>query len=210
MTEYVAGSLAVMLRLVLAHRTNVVSGVDFAHPPPHDRRHLREYLSMFQYPVYFNRGVSCIPVPVRNLQLKLPNGDVFMKNVLERHAEEIMREPNHSDSLVSNVLLQLHAILGNGSVSREAVATQVGMSDRSLHRKLNELGTSYRELLDQVRFEAADQRLREGSDSSSRIAQDLEFSTHQAFLRWFCQRTGMTPGDYWLKSSMPDTVVSKT
>ena len=84
----------------------------------------------------------------------------------------------------------------NGVPTKDMVAEQLGMSGRSLHRRLQEPGTSYRQQLDAVRLEFARQRLHNSSDSLNTIAEYLGFASHQAFLRWFKQSTGQTPGEY--------------
>jgi AraC-like DNA-binding protein len=80
--------------------------------------------------------------------------------------------------------------------TKDMVAQQLGLSARSLHRKLEEQGTGYREILDEVRLAIAQQRLRDPAESVSSIAAYLGFHSHQAFLRWYKQNTGRTPGEH--------------
>jgi AraC-like DNA-binding protein len=66
------------------------------------------------------------------------------------------------------------------------------MSERSLRRHLSEAGTSYRELVDDVRKERA-LCLLEAEQSISSIAQHLGFSDATAFARAFRRWTGRAP-----------------
>jgi AraC-like DNA-binding protein len=74
----------------------------------------------------------------------------------------------------------------------EAIAARMHMSPRTLQRRLRDEGTTYLELLNDVRRELALRHVQEGRESISEIAFLLGFSEvstfHRAFKRW-CGRT---------------------
>jgi AraC-like DNA-binding protein len=78
----------------------------------------------------------------------------------------------------------------------DSVARDVAMSGRSLQRLLREHGTSFRELLDQVRHERARRYLDATSFSDGEIAFLLGFSDPASFYRAFRVWTGMSPGRF--------------
>jgi AraC-like DNA-binding protein len=194
-TEYVLGSLVVLSRLLLPGRKDLPVAVNFSHARPDSPRHAREYVAFFQCPVYFERPVSSVLIPAAAVRAKLRHGDAFVKDLMERHAATLLRQRTVSASLADEVKHLVAAMILEGVPAKDAVAEQLGMSSRSLHRKLQEMGTSYRDLLDDVRLEIARERLH-ASGSAGEISDGLGFSNRQAFLRWFKQKTGKTPSEY--------------
>ncbi|HEX5660634.1 MAG TPA: AraC family transcriptional regulator [Polyangiales bacterium] len=88
------------------------------------------------------------------------------------------------------------AELTTRAVSPELVARKLGMSLRSLQRSLREHGTSYEDLLRDVRRELACAYLREGRYSVTEIAFLLGYDSLSAFARAFKRWTGKPPSAY--------------
>lgn len=195
-TEYVLGVLVTLSRLLLPENAHFPQAVHFAHSRPDGADAVREYFEFFRCPVYFDRPQSCLVMPTATLKIRMRYSDAFMKDVLDRHARDIIRRREHSSSLPDEVRHLIGAMIIEGVPAKEAVAMQLGTSARSLHRNLQELGTGYREILDEVRLSMACERLHESDDTVSAIAGRLGFLSHQAFLRWFRKSTGTTPGEY--------------
>lgn len=195
-TEYVFGIVTAMSRLLLPGKP-LLQSVHFMHSRAEAPEAAREYFAHFNCPVYFDRPESCLVFPVSAMQLRLPHGDALMKDLLERHARTLLAEREQPRSLTDEVRHLIQAMIIEGVPMRDRVAEQLGMSGRSLHRKLIEAGSGYRELLDDVRLALAQQRLRDSGDSVTVIADFLGFNSHQAFLRWFKQTSGgQTPGQF--------------
>jgi len=95
----------------------------------------------------------------------------------------------------------LQALILTGTPTKEAVAQQLGTSTRSLHRRLEAESTSYGEQLDAVRLALAREQLHAPETPIADIAARLGFSSPQAFMRWFKQLVGATPGQY--RSGLP-------
>ena len=75
----------------------------------------------------------------------------------------------------------------------EAASRQLGLSSRSLRRRLAESGTSYQKLLDGVRARMARQLITETTTPISTIADELGFGNPSDFARAFKRWTGQTP-----------------
>lgn len=196
LTEYVFGSFVALLRLLLPERKELPQSVHFGHARPDKAESMREYYRHFGCPVYFDRPHAAMLLPSTALQTRLHHGDAFLKELLERHAQELLRQRRQAASLADEVRHLVAAMVIDGVPTRDMVAAQLGLSGRSLHRKLDEQGTSYRGILDQVRLEMAQSRLQQPGESVNRIAEYLGFRSHQAFLRWYKQCTGHTPGQH--------------
>ncbi len=194
-TDYVLGIFAVLSRLLLP-ATPLLKAVHLVHARPVDAMRLAEYSTLFEAPVYFGASHSCLLIAAPALRLKLPHGDAALRDLMEVHARHLLQGRQQGASLADVVARLVRAMLQAGLPARAAVAQQLGLSERSLHRRLDELGTSYREILDAVRRELALDSLRNSGASVVSIATDLGFSTHQAFLRWFRLQVQMTPGEF--------------
>ncbi|MDQ8036325.1 MAG: AraC family transcriptional regulator [Pedobacter sp.] len=195
-TDYVLGLFVTMARLLLAENAELLRTVNFAHARPGAAAQIREYADFFRLPVYFTQEHSSVVLAVEALKQRLPHGDAAVHDLMQAHALTLLRRRSDEYSLVDAVRHLVQAMLREGVLSREVVAAQLGLSERSLHRHLQVLGSSYRGILDEVRMDVAQGRLQDAGASVSEISDLLGFSTHQAFLRWFRQQTGMTPAVY--------------
>lgn len=197
-SEYVIGTIAVLTRLLAQGAVACrPAAVHFSHARPSHADRVRAYFDFFGCPVHFDQAVSKIIYPASILQARLPYGDAVLKSLLEQHAQQLMAQRSLGASLQDDVRRLVTAMVLQGSSSKEAVAEQLGVSPRSLHRRLQEAGTSYREIVDTVRVEQARAHLlADASTSISAIAETLGFSSRQAFMRWFRLQTGVTPSQY--------------
>jgi AraC-like DNA-binding protein len=75
-------------------------------------------------------------------------------------------------------------------------ARAAGLSVRSLQRRLTEIGASYTEVVDRVRFEVAVGLLEDLSVKIIEIAFALDYSDHAHFTRAFRRWTSLTPREY--------------
>ena len=96
----------------------------------------------------------------------------------------------------------LHQVLTSlaleDDLSMELGAEILETSERSLRRYLAREGTSWRELVDRVRVEAALDLMAEPSHSLGDIAAILGYSQYPHFNRAFRRWTGQSPRDYKL------------
>jgi AraC-like DNA-binding protein len=72
-------------------------------------------------------------------------------------------------------------------------AQALGLSPRTLHRRLHDEGTSYRDIKDSLRREIALARLERSDASVAEIAAELGYSEPSAFFRAFQGWTGLAP-----------------
>jgi AraC-like DNA-binding protein len=199
-SEYILGTCIVFARLLVPGVHEAIS-VQFSHPRPESLERCREYFEFFRSPVHFGRTHSSILVPASFLQLRLPHGDMVVKDMLERHAQTLLNERTLDTSMVDDVRRLLRALVPGGAARKDCVAQQLGISMRSLHRRLEEAGTSYQSLLDAVRIDLAREHLLATNASAAEISKGLGFSTPQSFMRWFRQLEGVTPYQYRSASS---------
>lgn len=77
--------------------------------------------------------------------------------------------------------------------SAEDLARQMNMSSRNLQRKLAEEGVTLVEMMDQIKKDSAERRLRDDKDPITAIALDLGFSDASAFSRACKRWFGVSP-----------------
>ena len=90
----------------------------------------------------------------------------------------------------------LHAYLPAGYPSARLAASLVDMSVTTLARRLSECGTSYRSLVDMVRFKAAKELLDDSDMRITDIAISVGFDDSSNFARMFRRIAGMSPKQY--------------
>ncbi|WP_338116064.1 helix-turn-helix transcriptional regulator [Thiocystis violacea] len=84
----------------------------------------------------------------------------------------------------------------SGHPSTERIASALGLSRRTLYRRMAAEGTSVHALMNEIRHELARQLLLESRMPLNEIAATLHYSEPGAFSRAFRGWTGMTPSAY--------------
>ena len=129
------------------------------------------------------------------LEEKLPSPDPITLRAAERQCAASLSSIVSSDSLVENVRRELGVLPGRFPDPKE-LARVLKISERTLRRGLNEMGTSYQAMLDNVRCEHAIQLLIGTGMSVNEIAKRLDFSGGRSFRRAFKRWTGWTALQY--------------
>lgn len=204
-SEYILGAFVVLTRLLIPEQKSLFSAIHFRHEAPTQTRLLLDYQTFFQCPVYFSAPRSAVVMPASILKIALRHGDAFMKEMLERHALQQLEQRSKEHSIEEAVCQLMLAMLHDRLPDKEQIAAQLGMSSRSLHRKLQKAGTTYSELLDRVRLKVAYEHLDAEKTPLTEVAEALGFSTRQAFMRWFKGQTGETTTSYRERQQTPIT-----
>jgi AraC-like DNA-binding protein len=76
------------------------------------------------------------------------------------------------------------------------IARQLGMHERTLNRRLQEEGTTFRRELENVRYELARQLLADTIVPLSKIAAALNYADATAFARAFKRWSGIPPAEW--------------
>ena len=86
--------------------------------------------------------------------------------------------------------------LGNGNPSLRRAAEATGASVRTLQRRFDAVGVTFRDLVAEQRLEVASRLLRETGLSVAVIATAVGYSDATAFSRAFRRRIGQAPSDF--------------
>lgn len=97
------------------------------------------------------------------------------------------------------MVLRVHNCLRNALPEARPlaeVARELHLSPRTLHRRLEDEGSSFQAIKDALRRDLAINRLNKTQQPLARIAADLGFADPSAFYRAFVNWTGMAPAHY--------------
>lgn len=145
----------------------------------------------------FDRPVGAITFSAE--QMELPNrlADPTLTGYLDDLAALNLAELDaRGDGLVDDVRHTLWGLLPAGRPDLWRTAQAMGMSPRTLQRRLREEGTSFSRLLDDLRREASDELLADRRMAVSEVAFLLGYSEPSAFQRAFRRWRGITPRRY--------------
>ena len=103
-------------------------------------------------------------------QLPMRRRDPVLRGVLERHAKEIIACLPAGDNVILETRRVIMSRIPQGETEMQSVARCLATSARSLQRRLSAAGTSYQELLDSTRCEAATRYLHDRGLSVGEVA----------------------------------------
>ncbi|AOS96085.1 Transcriptional activator NphR [Microbulbifer aggregans] len=170
----------------------VPASVSMSRPAPVDRSVWDDY---FGVDVQFDAPCDAVYIRRELAEQRLPTAH---SGILERHDALLARAmaSRHEADIVTKVRLEIQRQLPTGVLALEKIAEAVDCPTRTLHRKLTQNGTTFRQLLKETRIDLAQQYLREDSPSVTEIAFMLGYSDAGAFTRAFREWFGEAPSTY--------------
>jgi AraC-like DNA-binding protein len=121
---------------------------------------------------------------------------LLLKDFLRIAPEGILVEYKNPIDLSARVRRFLRKSLGTKPTTFIFLAAALNMTGATIRRRLQEEGTSYQALKDQVRCELAIEYLSDGRRSTTEIGLELGYSEPSAFHRAFRSWAGVTPGEF--------------
>lgn len=169
-----------------------------ARPKPPD---IRAYQQIFPTStLLFDAAFDGFVSPASRLDQAFPTANPPLHSVLRAHADHLLQQVGQGDSVIDRVSADIVETLGQERVTVERTAARLGMTRRTLSRHLSGHGTSFSEILQQVRYRSAMHYLRTTEQSIEDVAFLLSYSECAAFVRAFKRWSGRTPQDYRLHS----------
>ncbi|MDM4764458.1 AraC family transcriptional regulator [Pelomonas sp. SE-A7] len=166
--------------------------VCFTHEAPRDiATHLRVFGPCVEFRHDFN-GIVC---GRQDLDTCNPNADPAMARYAQQLLDASLSSSQSTPRLVDDVRRTALLLLPSGRCSIEQVSDQLGLVCRTVQRRLADEGTSFSELINQLRTELA-QRHVQGSDRPlTEVAALLGFSAPSGFSRWYSTQFGSSPSE---------------
>jgi AraC-like DNA-binding protein len=188
----VAAALSVMRELCGTHW--LPERVLFSHAKPND---VVPYRRFFQAQCRFDSERTALMFPARLLEFRLADADPKQLRILQAQAQA-----RDDFGLVFRLRRSLRSLLFAEAASGDEVAKLLSMHRRTLDRRLQTEGTTFQEVLDEVRFEAACQLLDSARIPITEIAASLGYAETSAFSRAFRRWSGATPLERRRKSQI--------
>ncbi|GAB3094998.1 AraC family transcriptional regulator [Aestuariicella hydrocarbonica] len=154
------------------------------------------FTDFFQCPVQFGQAKNVIRFPRALESIAIPHASLELLSLMQQRAEKIIQARNPGNTLTLKVASLIATSLQGQEPDRASVAEKLGISQRTLQRRLASEQTSYQEVLDQTRNDLALDYLRQPQLTITDIAYLLGFTEPSAFYRAFKKWQGITPGQY--------------
>lgn len=172
--------------------------VRFRHEAPAYADQYEQYL---QCPVVFGATDNTIVMRKERLLIPMRGASPALSEAFEQQARRMLEKLRDRDGVAGRVHADLAAHLGSEPVSMERTAKRLALGVATLRRKLQEQGTSFSEIVDDLRRDLAERYLRERTSAIGEIAFLLGFSDVRAFGRAFKRWTSESPSEYRAKRS---------
>jgi AraC-like DNA-binding protein len=157
------------------------------------------FKSFFGTDVEFDADTDEIIFPALIASLPIVGRDTYLNKLLRRYAEEALAcKPELRASNRSRVERTISQRLPHGRAELSEVARRLGMSSRTLSRKLRDEGVTYAEILDNLRSALAKRYLSDRELPITEIAWLLGYQEVSSFTHAFKRWTGMTPREFRL------------
>ena len=193
--EFALAEVVHFARLFAAAPLEIVE-VLLPHAAPEEGAAAHE--AHFRAPVRWGEARAALVLERRVFDVPLSKADPALLAYFERQADALAaaHAADEQQELSARVRRLLVDALPAGPPSAENVARRLGVSARSLRRRLGDEGTSFQALLESTRSELAQRHLRDPQLTVSEIAFLVGFSELSPFQRAFRRWTGMSPRDF--------------
>ncbi len=166
------------------------------HLPWSRPSNIMEYERVFGCKVHFNKDEIAILLDKKFVDQPVVTSNYNLLNILVSHAQEKSAAINNSLGFSSIVKHSLINLIKPEFPSIDQVAGHLNISTRTLQRKLKEEGTTFKQIINDLRLDFAKSYLKQQELQISEIAYLLSYSDASAFNRSFKSWTGKTPNEY--------------
>jgi AraC-like DNA-binding protein len=194
MNHFYEGVLAAIMNFMreLCGNGWSASAVFFAHPLPID---VAPYVECFRAPLHFDSSFYAVRFPAKWLARPVAGAEPNRLRLAREQASVA-----DGGVLVDKVYRAVRTLLLYGKASGADISQALAMHRRTLNRRLSAEGTTFRHVLDRVRFAVAKELLQNSELSLPDIAYALGYTNSVAFIPAFRRWAGTTPGA-WRQSS---------
>lgn len=186
--DYVSALVVKLCRITVNTELDPLRA-SFQHAGP---VHSQPYEDYFRCPVQFLSPEQTLVFDKNLFERMLPTAHPELARANDQVVMDYLARFDRDD-LVTRLRALLIEQLPAGRPNLTTVARELHMSSRKLQHRLEDENTSFRELLEGVRKELAQQYLRQHHRSIAQIAYLVGFSEPASFTRFFRRHTGISP-----------------
>jgi AraC-like DNA-binding protein len=178
----------------LLGQTSKPEKICIPYPEPFEAQY---YCDSFGCPVEFGTEVARFVIPKELLNKPLPSANPTAQALHQQQCDELLKQRRQpeNNNLCSRVEKYL-TMFRDSYPSITECAETFSTSERSFRRQLKEEGTTFQQLLDNVRSAKACHLLENTEDSVEKIAGKLGYTEAAAFIRAFKKWHEKTPAQY--------------
>jgi AraC-like DNA-binding protein len=195
--EFALGGFARMIRMFVGPGASF-SGAFFEHPAP---AHRREYRGLFDGAERFGQDHTGLEFPRALLDVRALHHHPRLYSLFRAEARLAQDLLERGVGYAHRVRVYLSARPPDRLPNMDVAARELGLSVRSLRRRLSEEGVCYRDLVQSTLEAAAIHLLSSPRQSVQETAQATGFADASTFQRAFKQWTGCTPTEFRRKLS---------
>jgi AraC-like DNA-binding protein len=159
----------------------------------HRSRFRSKFGKFFGCEVTFGSSVDAIVFPSIIQPMPLASADSYLNAILIAQCEQIHADRLRPAELRTSVENEIVRLLPHGQAQAPEIAGKLGMSQRTLARRLASEGLSFTAVLDELRHDLAKHYLSEAGVPITTIAWLLGYQEISAFTHAFKRWTGKTP-----------------
>jgi AraC-like DNA-binding protein len=151
----------------------------------------KPYQQLFRAPIEFDAEMTGLDFPTAFERCRVASADDTRRRELESILAAVPRE-----AMVQKLYRMIRVAMVFGLTSGDGIAAAMGLTRRTLNRRLGEYGTTFKGALATVRFEVAQQLLRDTTLPVSQIALALGYAELAPFVRAFRRWSGQSPAGW--------------
>ncbi len=186
-------SMAIVMEMCRINLDKSLSPVMVLMTHPQPTCH-NSYFSYYGCPVHFSQSANKIILPIEVIDAPLFNSNPNLAMINDKAIIEYLQKFN-DNNIVHKIKKVITEQLTSGTSSTQ-VAEQLNMSERSMHRHLKDMNTTFKEILQDVRIELSKLYIENNQFNVTDIAFQLGFSDSSSFSRAFKRWTGTSPAEY--------------
>ncbi len=162
-----------------------------AHSVPSDRKQLAAIFGACELRV--GAEANGVALDAKTLEAPLLSADPNLHRIMESQAERALRERGQTSNERAFIRQAIRELLDGGTPSLSATARRLGMSARTLQRRLLADDTSFQAEIDSVRSHLAEVYMEDPRLSLAEIAFLLGYTDQSTFGRAYRRWTGKSP-----------------
>lgn len=142
----------------------------------------------------FGAPVDEVAFPAAIARLPLVGADPYLNKLLVAHFDEALsRRPPIHGAFASDIENAIAPLLPHGQARASEISSRLGMSQRTLARRLSQEGMTFSGIVERLRSALAEQYLKDPKLSVSQVAWLLGYQEVSAFTHACRRWTGKTP-----------------
>ena len=193
MTNELAVAAATSLSREVSEQDFSPVAVFFSHDEPRD---LSAQEARFKCPVHYGADRDGLEISDELLRAGNRLGDAGLSEFFDAHLEQELAEYSSDVRLDERVRIQIAQALSEGVPKISEISARIGMSSRTLQRRLAAQGHVYQDLVDAARRDLAEKLLRRTEFALAEIAFLTGYAEQSTFSRAFKRWRGQTPASF--------------